>query len=770
MEKVHVVNVRTIAEYACEGGSIGWSAHMAQRMREGRKGHQAIQEGLPSGWQAEAAVSLDAQVEGIMLRVQGRADAVCIGNDEIDLMEIKTTRCNPYEVCQDDYPVHWAQAQIYAYIFCLQNAIDSAHIRLVYAGTKGGKQEFKREYSLEELTKLFYRYAQPYAKWAAAGDEWKEIAQPSYLNLQFPFDHFRDGQKEMADCVYSAMADHSRTLIEAPTGTGKTAASLYGAVKALGEGKITSIFYLTARTTGRRSAENALGLMRAKGLKIRSVTLTAKEKICFHRKADCAACRYAEGYYDRRRLALKRALEIESITAEVIEDLAREFEICPFELSLDISEISDVIICDYNYVFDPKVRLKRHFSKKSKAGLLIDEAHNLPDRGREMYSASLSGSEVERLRAKIGGVFGKEDALYRMITELLETLTVQDAEYDARSEVPENVLLAAKNFAQRAESLRVSDEDTVELMYACSWFARVATQFDDSAYRTLIRPEGAKNRIEVRLWCYAPEKFFDRMFSRVGGAALFSATVTPMDFYAKVLAVDPKCGCLQLESPFPVENLFVARLPVSVKFRDRSQSMEQVVQIIRAMAKAHTGNYLACFPSHAYLMQAYNYYRMRFPEDRVVYQDSAMSEDKRSEFIAGFRTGQKDSMVAFIVLGGVFAEGIDLPEEQLSGAVIVSTGIPLPNPETELLCELYDDGFGGGQDAAYTYPGFRRVLQAAGRVIRTENDRGVVLLLDARYASEKYMELFPNHWRMRKITSMSALQQKLGAFWEKGND
>jgi len=333
-------------------------------------------------------------------------------------------------------------------------------------------------------------------------------------------------------------------------------------------------------------------------------------------------------------------------------------------------------------------------------------------------------------------------------------------------EVPENVLLAAQNFAQQAESLHVSDEDTVELMYNCAWFVRVAKQIDEDAYRVLIRPEEKNKRIEVRIWCYAPEKYFDRTFSRVGGAALFSATVTPIDFYGRILAVPDKHARLRPESPFPVENLFVARLSVSVKFHDRSQSMEQVVQVIHAVARAHKGNYLACFPSHAYLMQAYNYYRMRFPEDRVVCQEANMDENKRAEFIAGFKVDSKETMVAFIVLGGVFAEGIDLPEEQLSGAVIVSTGIPLPNAETELLSELYDDGFGSGYDAAYTYPGFRRVLQAAGRVIRTERDRGCVLLLDQRYAAEKYLELMPDHWQVQKITSMSGLNRKLNAFWK----
>ncbi len=767
MANVHEVSVRAIAEYACSGGNLVSAARMAQRMREGRQGHQEIQQTLPAPWQPEAPVSLDIAVEGIFLRVSGRADAVMFAGDAVEVMEIKTTSGNPYEICQDDYPAHWAQAQIYAYIFCVQNSKIQAEVRLVYTDTKGSRRhEFKREYALNELKDLFYGYASPYAKWALAGEQWKEASQPSFLDLKFPFENFRDGQRDMAKYVYTAMVSGGRTLIEAPTGIGKTAASLFGAIKALGEGKITSVFYLTARTTGRRAAENALDLMRAKGLKIRSVTLTAKEKICFHQKTDCAMCRYADGYYDRRRLALKQALLLESITPEVVENLAQEFEICPFELSLDITEIADVIICDYNYVFDPKVRLKRHFMKKSKAGLLIDEAHNLPDRGREMYSAALSGSEVERLRAKIAQIFGKEDILFRAMTQLLESLTAEDAEYDALREVPENVFMAAQNFAQLAESLHVSDEDTTELMYNCSWFVRVAKQFDEDAYRVLIRPEEKNKRIEVRIWCYAPEKFFDRTFSRVGGAALFSATVTPIDFYGRILGVPDKHGHLKLESPFPEENLFVARLPVSVKFHDRAQSMEQVVQAIHAVTQAHTGNYLACFPSHAYLMQAYKYYRTRFPDDRAVYQDAHMSEEKRAEFIAGFKTGAKDSMVAFIVLGGVFAEGIDLPEEQLSGAVIVSTGIPLPGPETELLRELYDDGFEGGYDSAYTYPGFRKVLQAAGRVIRTEKDRGVVLLLDARYASEKYAELIPSHWRLRKITSMSRLQESLKAFWQ----
>lgn len=766
MDKLHVVSVRALAEYACASGSLTSGAMMAARMREGREGHIAIQQLLGEAWQAEAPVSMDTELNGVKLRVQGRADALQMEDDCIRIAEIKTTRINPYEVCKDDYPAHWAQGEIYAHLFCELNARPMAEVILIYAGTKGGMHKFKREFSRGELRERFQNYALPYISYLLAADAWHDEAVPTLTELRFPFEDFREGQQDMADMVYRAMAENSRALIEAPTGIGKTAASLFGALRALGEGKITRIFYLTARTTGRRAAENALQLMRRQGLKLRSVTVTAKEKVCFIGKPECGMCRYGEGYYEKRREALRLAMQREVFGPEEIAELAREFEICPFELSLDLTEIADVVICDYNYVFDPRVRLKRHFDKKNTAGILIDEAHNLPDRAREMYSASLSGMAIEKLLRRLSEAYGAEDVLCRELAVLLDCLTVPDAEYDARSSVPDEIVQAAAAFAAQAEKLRISDEPTVELMHEANWFVRVAKRFDDACFRALIRPEGKNNRIAVKLWCFAPENYIDRLFKRVGGTALFSATLAPIDFYARLLAVPEKHMWLALESPFPRENLFAARIPVNVKFREREQSMEQVVRILHAMCAAHPGNYLACFPSHAYLMQAYKYHHARFPEDEIICQDAFMSEPARQEFIARFRRGRQKSMLAFIVLGGVFAEGVDLPDELLSGAAIISTGMPLPNPESELLREMYDDGFEGGTDAAYTYPGFRRVLQAAGRVIRTETDRGVVLLLDARYAAEKYLELMPSHWRLQKITSMSTLNSKLNRFWE----
>ena len=292
----------------------------------------------------------------------------------------------------------------------------------------------------------------------------------------------------------------------------------------------------------------------------------------------------------------------------------------------------------------------------------------------------------------------------------------------------------------------------------------MARQFDETRYRTLILPEGNR-RICVRLWCFDPSEYLRKSFSRVGGTALFSATLAPMDHYARQLGLDGTDATLRLESPFPPENLMTLQLPVSVKLADRERTLDAVVRVIRAMAEAHPGNYLACFPSFAYLNQAYERYRFYYPDDNVMRQQSAMDEPARARFIECFDAHPKRSMVAFIVLGGVFAEGVDLPDDRLSGAAIVTTGIPQIGFERTLICELADDGFGSGYDVAYTYPGIRRVLQAAGRVIRTETDRGVVLLMDMRYGEERVRDLLPPHWRVEKVRKLDALKKRLKDFW-----
>ena len=769
MQKIYSVSVRALAEFAFERGDLIPAARAAARMREGVRGHQALQALLPPSWQPEVAVTRDIAVDGAILRVHGRADAVYLDPEIVRVQEIKTTTRNPDTILKYDYLAHWAQGEIYAALFCLNENVDRAEVRLTYARLDGAKREFSDEYDAGELSERLYACARTYLEWAKVVDGWKETSRPTVEALQFPFSTYREGQREMAAAVYLAMKRHSSAVIEAPTGIGKTAASLFGALKALGEGHVTAIFYLTARTTGRKAAEDALELMRARGLAIRSVTITAKEKCCLLEKVDCMGCPYASGYYDRRRGALKAAMAVERLDAEAVRALAGEHELCPFELSLDISETADVIICDYNYAFDPRVRLKRWFDGKSRAGLLVDEAHNLADRAREMLSAELSGARVDELRRALARFEGKDSPMVFLLTELARALTRPEQEPECQSDLPEDIVEAVRRFAEAAGELQSAEPDIQQLVFDAQWFATVARGYDEEHFRVLILPED--RRICVRLWCFDPSKHLEKTFSRVGGAALFSATLTPLSFYASQLGAAGEANdALQLESPFPRGNLCVLRLPVAAGYKDRERTLGSVAQIIHAMAAARTGNYIACFPSYAYLTQAFRRYRMLYPDDAVIAQESEMSEQKRMDFIACFEPAPRRSMVAFIVLGGVFAEGIDLPDDRLSGAAIVSTGIPVPSFEREQLRMRYDDADEAGYDVAYTYPGLRRVLQAAGRVIRTETDRGVVLLIDQRYKQENYRELMPPHWDVRDVKKMSDLNAALRSFWNRTAD
>jgi len=769
VQKIHSVSVRTLAEFAFERGDLIPARRAAARMREGVRGHQALQQLLPPSWDSEVAVSRDIPIDGHILRVHGRADGVYIDRDLVRVLEIKTTVKDPSSILKYDYPAHWAQGEIYAALLCLNEGVGQAEVHLTYARMDGKKREFSEDYNAWELEERLMAYAVPYLHWIVAVDDWKDRSRPTLDALAFPFDTYREGQRDMAAAVYTAMRSHANALIEAPTGIGKTAASLFGALKALGKGYVTAIFYLTARTTGRRAAEDALQRMRAGGLALRSVTITAKEKICPMEKADCMGCQLAAGYYDRRRDALKEALALQRLDAEAISDLADAHRLCPFELSLDISETADVVICDYNYVFDPKVRLKRYFDGKSKVGLLVDEAHNLADRARDMLSAELSGAKGMAVRDLVARFEGPDSPMARLLGELLAALEDAEAEQEYSSELPEAIVEAAKRFAGIAMELEPVEPELVDFVYDVQWFVRVSKQFDPDAYKALILPGEAY--LTVRLWCYDPSAYLRKALSRVGGSALFSATLAPMEYYASMLGADGEAdAALRLDSPFPPENLYVARMPVAVGMKDRERTLGAVCQVIHAMAEARSGNYLACFPSYAYMTQAFRRYRMLWPYDAVVCQESRMGEKARLEFIERFQPAPQRSLVAFVVLGGVFAEGVDLPDDRLSGAAIVSTGIPQISFERELLQEQLDDGDGGGHDAAYVYPGLRRVLQAAGRVIRTETDRGVVLLMDMRYRQEKYRQLMPPHWEVRDVKKLSELKKALEGFWSDGKE
>ena len=762
----YAVNVRTLAEFALEGGDLAVDSALMERMREGMEGHVALQRQLDATWRTEEPMQIEAEFGEITLRIQGRADAVRRWAGDPILEEIKTTRRNPSAIAPDAYPVHWAQAELYAAILCRKEGFPQCEVALVYYNLSGARARFARQYTAQALWEKLMEYAAPYARWLTALEIWRGKFQRTVNALPFPFDTFREGQRQMAANAYVAVRDHRRVMIEAPTGIGKTAAALFGALKAAGEGRAPAIFYLTARTTGRRSAENALSLMRQKGLRVRGVTISAKEKACVFPGGDCNLCPRAQGYFDRRRAVLVQALEMDRLDAEAIAALAEENELCPFELSLDLAESADVIICDYNYVFDPRVRLVRFFTKKNGCAVLIDEAHNLPDRARDMLSAELDGRQIARLRREIG----KNDPLYPALTRFLKAMKApEDAQAEALTRPPDSIAIAAEQLAEALTGAippgHPFGKQLVRLMLDATWYVRRHGEFKPEESRALVEPRG--KLMNAKLYCVDPAAHIDSCLKKVGSAVLFSATLTPGDFYAHALALHPEKGdaTLSLASPFPPEHQKTLLLRLPARYAAREQSLPQLCRGLRAMMSGRTGNYLAAFPSYAYLEMAYTWFTAQYPDVRCIRQRSSMDESARAEFIAQFEPNPRENLLAFVVLGGVFAEGVDLPGDRLIGAAIVSVGIPMLCREREALRLCADDDEGAGYDAAYVYPGFRRVLQAAGRVIRTDTDRGVVLLMDERFVDEKYVRLMPPHWDVRVLADETAVAKAVRRFW-----
>lgn len=770
---VHAVNVRTLAETYFEGGDLFADMRSVDRMQEGLKGHLMLQNQYPPEYRAEVPVRYDCEVEGVALAVQGRVDGLMLGKDTAVIEEIKTTRLWPGDIREDDYPVHWAQAQIYAHMICVRERLPRATVRLIYLNLSGARVAFSRLYAAPRLAALFEAYAAVYARRLRQLDAWKEISLPSMLALRFPFSGFRDGQREMAARVYLAIRDKRKILVEAPTGIGKTAGALFPAVKALGEGRVETVFYLTARTTGRRAAEDALALMRKSGLRLRSVTISAKKKICpfADMKCDPNVCPRARGYFDRQKQAIEEAWLEEDLRGENVANIAEKYSLCPFELSLALAETAEVVICDYNYVFDPAVRLRRFFDRRGSYALLVDEAHNLASRAREMFSAEIGASDVKAVRREVGACEGRAGEFYRALTALIRAFEKAE-ENELRSDLPMKLVEACKAFSDVAKT-RLGDHapyhgKLMELFFSVSAFLRVSGEFDEASHRTLVMPEGKFSR--VRIWCWNPTEKLRATMKRMRGVALFSATLTPLAHYARLMGVNEDEGdqILSLPSPFPIENLFAGAIAIPTRYSAREESASRVAEAIYALAKGKTGNYLACFPSHAYLNQIAGIFAARYPDVRVLLQGRDMTEKAREEYLARFEARPQTSMVAFIAMGGVFSEGIDLPGDKLIGAAIVGVGLPQLCYEREALRALYEElgGEGEGYHTAYVFPGIGKCLQAAGRVIRTAEDRGAVLFIDERYFQKEYRTLLPAHYRLRTVTTDN-LPRALAAFWRR---
>ena len=769
--------MRELVEHVFRSGDLTFEFSGSSRPVDGIRAHQRIQKSRPAHYQPEVSISHQVETERFRLIISGRIDGVYTEPNRTLIEEIKTTTQNPDYFEKNEHPVHWGQIKTYAYIHGSTHGLDEISTQLIYYQIDTAEvRKVKRTFGISELEIFFNDLVTRYLEWAATIVNWTGRRDDSIKDLDFPFATYRPGQRQMAIEAYRTIHSRGQLLVQAATGIGKTIAVLFPAVKALAEELSRKVFYLTARTTGQMAAEKALNELRAKGLRLKSVTLTAKDKICFCPDSACHPdeCEYARGHFDRINDAVQTIFAREdALTRETIIQIASEFQVCPFEFSLELSLWADCIICDYNYVFDPRVFLRRFFQEESGDYIfLIDEAHNLVDRSREMFSAQIFKQPVLDLRRQLKGDLPHVFKSLGRINAWLVKARKKCAESRnplAEKSLPEELIPLLRGFlfiTERWLSQNVKTpfrEDLLDLYFSVSGFVRVADQYDEcytSCYETI------GNDLKLKLFCINPAVHLEKAMNRCQAAIYFSATMTPMDYFKQILGCDQSAHHLILHSPFPGENLglFISD-QISTYYRHRDQTVDQVSQIISALIDQKKGNYLLYFPSYAYMRKIYASYTAHCPQTETIMQEPGMAESERETFLRRFSQNNPQTLVGFAVMGGIFGEAIDLVGNRLMGAAVIGVGLPGISLERELIKDYFTNALGAGFEYAYLYPGINRVLQAAGRVIRTENDRGVVLLIDQRYARFQYKSLLREEWDPIWVQSPRQLADGLQKFW-----
>jgi DNA excision repair protein ERCC-2 len=775
------IQVRDLVSYCLRSGDLVQEFLGGIRAVDGIRSHQIVQESRPEDYQAEVSVSHQVEADDFIVDIGGRMDGVYRYPDHAVIDEIKSTTRSLESIEKEQKPIHWGQVKVYAYFYALGQGLQTIDVQLTYYHLDSAEiREFRQTVTLEELTLFFNDLLRTYLEWATMLDQWQRTRDESIRGLLFPFAGFRLGQRQMVSQVYHAIQGKEQLIVEAPTGIGKTMAVVFPAVKALGKGFMDKFFYLTAKTTGRAIAQNALQDLRSKGLHLKSLTLTAKEKICFSPGSACNGeeCEFARGYFDRINEAVKTIFAREALTRDLIETFARQFTVCPFEFSLELSLWVDTIICDYNYAFDPRVYLRRFFGEESRAGnyvFLVDEANNLVDRSREMFSAELFKQSFLDLRRLV-----KKDLpeLSRSIGAVNSQLLKFKNECEeagkplAREKYPPDLSPPLRRFIRAAEHWLVRhikapfNRELLAMYFEVSWFLKVADNYH-SAYTTCYEEIGGDFR--VKLFCMDHSVQLSEAFDRCNSAVFFSATLSPLHYFRRILGCDPSAQEMILPSPFPGENFCLPladRVSTLYKFRERTKV--QVTRIINVLVRQQPGNYLIFFPSYQYLKMIHDLVVMMNPAINHLVQFPGMKEAERDAFLGKFAVdnrSQGKTLVGFAVMGGVFGEGIDLVGDRLTGAAVVGVGLPGISLERELIKEYFENLQGTGFQYAYLYPGMNRVFQAAGRVIRTSSDRGVVLLIGSRFSTDQYRSLLPGHWRPCRVRDDRHLEEILGQFW-----
>lgn len=848
MQELHT-SVRNLVEFILRGGDIDNRSErmITDAMMEGSKIHRKIQRSMGEDYQAEVPLALTIEAEEYMLVIEGRADGIAYGefpnqNSEkeaytqdtfldrtgkseemVYIDEIKGVYRNVATMEAPVY-VHKAQAMCYAYIYALQNHLDQIGVQMTYCNldTEDVKL-FQEVFAWDALADWFGNLIAEYRKWADWQIMWRRKRQESIQNLEFPYP-YREGQRKLVGDVYRTIRRGKNLFLQAPTGVGKTISTIFPAVKAVGEELADRIFYLTAKTITATVAKETFGLLREQGYQAKIIQLTAKEKLCLcgntaieqeaadqdnpypdfpQIKLECNPqnCPYAKGHFDRVNDAVFELLQASDLfTREEILAQARKHRVCPFELSLDVATWCDNILCDYNYVFDPNVYLKRFFqdSSKEKYLFLVDEAHNLVDRSREMYSATLYKEDILAVK-KI--MKPHNQAIARTLDKCNKAMLDFKREcenYSVCESVGVLTFYLMRLVSQMEEFFEkpreFPDKKTVlDFYFELRNFVNIYDLVDENY---VIYDEMQEDgRFMIKLFCVDPSKNLQKCIDKSVSTIFFSATLLPINYYKRLLSTKEDNYAIYAQSTFDeTQRLLAFGRDVSTKYTRRGPAeYEKIARYIRAAIRSKKGNYMVFFPSYKMMQDVYDVFvRVERESDTrngvavsdeqniaeesleesltIIMQHSNMNEAEREEFLQAFEQEDGGTLVAFCVMGGIFGEGIDLKNDRLIGAVIVGTGLPQISNEREILKQYYDKQGLSGFDYAFRYPGINKVLQAAGRVIRTQEDRGIIVLLDERFLQSDYNALYPREWKNRIVGNVETVDAEICKFWENTKD
>lgn len=749
-------SVRGIIEYVLKNGSLDDRFVSRGRAVEGTIAHGIVQkdnEAIYEDYKKEVALKHKFIINDINLEVDGRADGIIKENKKVIIEEIKSTYKDLSYIDEDYNILHWAQGKFYGYIYCLDNSLQTIDVRLSYFNINTSEvRSFDKTYDFSELEEFVYSLVNKYLEVITAKENFNKIKYKSISCLKFPFKSYRKGQRELAVNCFSSIKQQGILFAQAPTGIGKTISTIFPSLKSIGEGRGEKIIYLTAKTITRTVAEEAYLKLYKEGLEFKVVTITAKEKICLNDEVKCNPddCIYAKDYFNKiNDVIISLIKENNKFFRKDIIEYAKKYKVCPFELSLDLSDWCDGIICDYNYAFDPRVKLRRIFEERNEENiLLIDEAHNLVNRARDMYSCQLEKSKVmtvnKVIKGKVPNLYKISNAINKEMILIRRELEEVNKNLLYHNVVYKDLIKLLRAFINEAESYLIKSkgtlgyDDVLDFYYSARNFIAVSELYNKE-YTTILKKE--KNEFIIKIFCINPSSNLKQTLKSAYSSVIFSATLSPIKYYVDLIGGDEKSFRVKFDSPFNRENLSTYLYNLDMRYVNRERNVDILCKIINQFVNEVQGNYMVFLPSFDYLAKVYKRYSDIYGENGIIVQKENLTESQKEEYLAQFSLESK--VVGFTVVGGMFSEGVDLPGDKLIGAIIVGVGFPKVSIENNIIQEYFDSN---GFDYSYTYPGINKVLQSAGRVIRTETDKGRILLIDKRYNNSKYRFILPSDW------------------------